>query len=63
MSAPLERLVSDLAAEHFECEALAVLASAAFLPSATESLAASVIALARDRQARIEIAAGGERVA
>lgn len=56
MCAPQDRLVGDTAAERFELEALAVMSAPLTYP-AMETLAAGVLALVRDRAARIELAA------
>lgn len=55
MSAPQDRLLGDEAAERFQLEALAVL-SAPLIYGLAESLAIGVVALTRDRDARIELA-------
>lgn len=65
MSSPHSRLLSDAAAGRFEQEASCLLAAAPLIPSGIETLAAAVVALVRDREARIELAAverngGGE---
>jgi hypothetical protein len=59
VSAPMDRLIGDAAAERYEIEALAVMEAAPLLSEPVHSLAVSVVALARDRQARIELAAAG----
>jgi hypothetical protein len=59
VSAPMDRLIGDDAAERFEMEALAIMEAAPLISGPTHSLALAVVALARDRQARIEIAASG----
>jgi hypothetical protein len=59
MSAPQDRLIGDVAAQRFEIEALAVIEAAPLLAGPAHSLALAVVALARDRQARIEITAAG----
>ena len=56
MSAPSDRLIGEDAAERFQAEAAAVL-TAPLISSMTESLAIAVLALTRDRQARIEFEA------
>lgn len=56
MSAPEDRLIGDAAAERFELEALAVTSAPLTFP-AMESLAVAVLALVRDRAARIELTA------
>lgn len=56
MCAPQDRLIGDPAAERFELNALAVMSAPLTYP-AMETLAAAVIALVRDRAARIELAA------
>lgn len=61
MSSPVDRLVGDDAAERFEIEALAVMEAAPLISGPTHSLALAVVALARDRQARIELAASPEK--
>ena len=53
---PEDRLLSDKSAESLQLEALAVLA-APLISSQAQDLAAAVVALARDRQARIELRA------
>ncbi|HEY4354236.1 MAG TPA: DUF1376 domain-containing protein [Acidobacteriaceae bacterium] len=50
-------LVGNAAARHFEMEALAAMDAAPLLPSSAASLATAVIMLARDRNARIALAA------
>lgn len=60
MSAPETRLLADEAAERFEVEALACLAGPVIFPT-MESLAAAVLMLARDRQARLEMETGSKR--
>ena len=55
MSAPESRLIGDVAAEKFELAAAAVLAAPEVMPCLT-SLAAAVVFLVRDRQARQELA-------
>lgn len=60
MSNPQDRLLTDRAAENLQLEALAVL-SAPLISSQSENLAAAVVALARDRQARVELATLGQR--
>ena len=59
MSAPKDRLIGDAAAERFEIEALAVMEAPPLISGAAPSLAIAVVALARDRQARIELSAAG----
>jgi hypothetical protein len=56
MCAPHDRLIGDTAAERFELDALAVMSAPLTYPT-MEFLAAAVVALVRDRAARIELAA------
>lgn len=60
MSAPQDRLLTDAAAERLELEALSVMGAPLSFP-AMESLAAGVLALVRDRQARVELAVSAEK--
>jgi hypothetical protein len=62
VSAPADRLIGDAAAELFETEALSIMEAAPLLSGPIHSLALAIIALARDRQARIELAAGCSEV-
>jgi hypothetical protein len=59
VSAPVDSLIGDVAAERFEIETLAVMEAAPLLSGPAHLLAVSVVALARDRQARIELAPAG----
>lgn len=54
MSAPEDRLLSDVAVERFAIEASAVLAGPSTWP-VLEHMATAVIALTRDRSARLEL--------
>ena len=56
MSAPSDRLLGDDAAQRFELEALALLSAVPLLMPVVERLALAVVALTRDRQARLELA-------
>ncbi len=56
MSSPSDRLIGDMAAARFECEAHSVLACPETLPKLQE-LAAAIVLLCRDRQARQELSA------
>lgn len=58
VSAPMDRLIGDAAAKRFGIEALAVMHAAPLMSGPAHSLAVAVVALARDRPARLEIAAG-----
>ena len=62
MSTPADRLIGDVTAERFEIEALGIIGYAPLLAGSIHSLALSVVALARDRQARIELAAACSEV-
>ena len=57
LSATADRLIGDAAAQRFEIEALSVLEAAPLLSGPVHTLALAVVALARDRSARLEIAA------
>ena len=57
MSAPETRLLGDAAAEKFELAALAHLATAPGCYREVEDLSLAVVALCRDRSARIELSA------
>lgn len=59
MSSPGDRLVGDEAAQRFEIEAFAIMACPQVLPQ-LQDLAAAVILLCRDRQARQELSAAAE---
>ena len=58
MKAPINRLIGDAAAQRFEIEALAFMQAAPLMSGPAHSLAIAVVALARDRQARIELTQG-----
>ena len=55
MSSPHDRLLGEAAAERLHLEASAILSGPTTLPM-LESMAAAVVTLSRDRQARIELA-------
>lgn len=57
MSAPVDRLVGDQAAERFAIQAAAVLAGPETAPLLVE-MAAAITLLVRDRQARCELLEG-----
>jgi hypothetical protein len=56
MSAPEDRLISDVAAERFQHEAVEILTSNPYADPRVRELAMATLALTRDRNARQELA-------